>query len=152
MLFLLILFLYLISRTPLTEEDLQQCRENEFQPNSDVVQLTDLNYFELTSQKDTSWLIELYSPLCSHCKRMKHAWEETATNLKEQGGFFKVGRVDCKCEIPVCRPFALRNYPGIYLIENGEIIQYDSKRRTKESFISWAKQVSSRYQNLGFET
>mgnify|MGYP005994771537 CR=1 FL=1 len=59
MLFLLILFLYLISRTPLTEEDLQQCRENEFQPNSDVVQLTDLNYFELTSQKDTSWLIEL---------------------------------------------------------------------------------------------
>lgn len=49
-----------------------------------------------------------------HCNRMKPEWEATATTLKEEG-FFNVGRVDCKCEIPVCRPFALSRYPGIFL-------------------------------------
>ena len=62
------------------------------------------------------YLIRLsrYSPLCSHCRRMRAAWEDTA-NYMEQEGFFQVGRVDCKCEVPVCRPFKLENYPGIYL-------------------------------------
>lgn len=81
---------------------------------------------------------------------MKKAWEETATQLKAEG-FFKVGKVDCKCEVPVCRPFKVQHYPGIYLIENGDIIRYDSKMRTTDSFISWAKQVSDRYQKLQFE-
>lgn len=62
MLALLILFLILLSRSPLTEEDLQICRESEFNEDSDVIQLTQLNYDTLTSQKDTSWLIELYVP------------------------------------------------------------------------------------------
>merc|ERR1712232_348494 len=122
-------FLYLENRSPLTEEDIEQCRKDEYNPNSDVIQLTQVNFFNETSQKDTSWLVEMYSPTCSHCRRMKKAWEETATQLKAEG-FFKVGKVDCKCEVPVCRPFKVQHYPGIYLIENGDIIRYDSKMRT----------------------
>lgn len=135
MITVLLLFLYLLSRNPLTVEDIQQCRESEFQPDSDVVQLTQDNYFNLTSQRDTSWLVELcvfrlllrelphhshtvtyrYNPRCAHCRKMKKAWEETATELKQEGDIFRVGRVDCKCEAPVCRPFALTHFPGIYL-------------------------------------
>merc|ERR1712137_780802 len=153
MITLLLLFLYLLSRNPITVEDMQQCRESEFEPDSDVVQLTQDNYFNLTSQKDASWLIELYNPKCAHCRRMKNAWEETATELKQEGDIFRVGRVDCKCEAPICRPFALTHFPGIYLIENGNIITYDSTTRTKSNFINWAHQVSDRYRKtIKYET
>lgn len=60
MLALLILFLFLLSRSPLDQEDLISCRESEYDENSDVIQLTQLNFDRLTTQKDTSWLIELY--------------------------------------------------------------------------------------------
>jgi hypothetical protein len=59
MLALLVVFLHLISSSPLTPEDLEQCREDEYDPDSAVVQLTQLNYFNLTNRRDSSWLIEL---------------------------------------------------------------------------------------------
>jgi len=59
MMFMLIAFLYLENRSPLTEEDIEQCRKDEYDPNSDVIQLTQVNFFNETSQKDTSWLVEM---------------------------------------------------------------------------------------------
>ena len=38
----------------------QKCREAQYDPNSDVIQLTEDNFYELTSTPGTSWLVELY--------------------------------------------------------------------------------------------
>ena len=59
----LVMILYLTSMTPHTPEELERCRKNEYDPTSDVVQLTELNFVSLTSPKESSWLVELLRKL-----------------------------------------------------------------------------------------
>lgn len=50
---------------------------------------------------------------CGHCKNLKPAWEELATQAKAKG--LHVGKVDCTQNKEVANRFGIRGYPTIQL-------------------------------------
>eukprot|EP01126_Amoeba_proteus_P030775 TRINITY_DN3033_c0_g2_i4.p1 TRINITY_DN3033_c0_g2~~TRINITY_DN3033_c0_g2_i4.p1 ORF type:complete len:158 (-),score=24.16 TRINITY_DN3033_c0_g2_i4:938-1411(-) len=56
--------------------------------SSDVVELTDANFWEKT--KDGTWAIEIYATWCGHCQKLAPTWEEVATELKGRVNVAKI--------------------------------------------------------------
>eukprot|EP00878_Enallax_costatus_P001518 GHUV01001669.1.p1 GENE.GHUV01001669.1~~GHUV01001669.1.p1 ORF type:complete len:459 (+),score=78.64 GHUV01001669.1:164-1540(+) len=81
-----------------------------FYTGTDVVTLTDSNFDGEVMQSDDIWMVEFYAPWCGHCKALKPAWTDAATQLK---GKVKLGAVDCTVHQSTCGQYGVQGYPTI---------------------------------------
>jgi len=102
-----------------------------------AVILTTDNFDELTQSGD--WLVEFYAPWCGHCKRLAPIWDQLASEADES---LHVGKVDCTTNNPVCSRFAVRGYPTIKLLQNGQPKDY-SGARTVEAFLTFYRNAKT---------
>jgi len=100
--------------------------------DSSVVVLTEAT-FDATVKADEAWLIKFYAPWCGHCKKVAPTWDELAKGA--QG--FRVAKVDCTIDKPVCERFGIRGFPTIKLLKGGQTYDYRGQR-TVEEFTKFA--------------
>eukprot|EP01126_Amoeba_proteus_P030769 TRINITY_DN3033_c0_g1_i12.p1 TRINITY_DN3033_c0_g1~~TRINITY_DN3033_c0_g1_i12.p1 ORF type:complete len:223 (+),score=40.46 TRINITY_DN3033_c0_g1_i12:43-669(+) len=98
--------------------------------SSDVVELTDANFWEKT--KDGTWAIEIYATWCGHCQKLAPTWEEVATELK---GRVNVAKIESSNEALI-RSFKAKAYPTIKLIKEGFIYTHTGAR-DKQTLLNW---------------
>ncbi|EFJ45579.1 hypothetical protein VOLCADRAFT_105867 [Volvox carteri f. nagariensis] len=81
-----------------------------FYGGTDVVTLTSDNFRTQVVKSNDLWLVEMYAPWCGHCKALKPAWIEAASEL---AGKVKIGAVDCTAHQTVCSEYGVQGYPTI---------------------------------------
>lgn len=62
-----------------------------YEPNGDVIELTQGNFQNLVLNSNDIWLVEFYAPWCGHCKSLAPEYKKAAQALK---GVVKFGAVD----------------------------------------------------------
>lgn len=83
---------------------------DSFYSGTDVVTLTSSNFDSEVVRSNELWLVEFYAPWCGHCKNLKPAYIEAASELK---GRVKLGAVDCTAHQSVCSEYGVQGYPTI---------------------------------------
>lgn len=56
------------------------------------------------------WLINFYSPMCSHCHHLAPVWRKVA---KELEGVIRVGAVNCEDDWHICNQVGIQSYPTL---------------------------------------
>ncbi|KXZ53899.1 hypothetical protein GPECTOR_6g817 [Gonium pectorale] len=84
--------------------------DSGFYGGTDVVTLTADNFRSEVAKSNDLWMVEMYAPWCGHCKALKPAWIEAASELS---GKVKVGAVDCTVHESVCSEYGVQGYPTI---------------------------------------
>lgn len=102
-----------------------------------VVDLTDSNFDELTATG--AWLLDFYAPWCGHCKKLAPILDEAA---EEIGGKLNFGKIDCTVEKVLQSKFAIKSYPTLIFMRDGEHRPYRGERE-RDSFLEFAEIISS---------
>lgn len=106
--------------------------------NSDVVSLTDSDFEDSVINGPDFWFVEFYAPWCGHCKNLKPAWEEAASELK---GKVKVGAVDCTVHKEACSQFGVQGFPTIkFFGQNKQRPEDFQGDRSSSSIVQFALQ------------
>lgn len=56
------------------------------------------------------WLINFYSPMCSHCHHLAPVWRRLAKNLD---GVIRIGAVNCEDDWQLCHQLGIQSYPTL---------------------------------------
>lgn len=59
---------------------------------------------------DSSWFVNFYSPMCSHCHYLAPTWKEIAKLLD---GIVKIAAVNCEYDRQLCHQVGIRAYPTL---------------------------------------
>eukprot|EP00210_Caulerpa_lentillifera_P008260 g7882.t1 len=105
-----------------------------FSDGSDVIELTDENFDKLVS--DGAWMVKVFAPWCSHCRKVRPVWEQLATELKDEG--IHIGSVDGTKQPMLLRRFDSEGFPSFYHLVNGQCREYNGPR-TVASFAEFAR-------------
>lgn len=65
---------------------------------------------ESVINSDSSWFVNFYSPLCSHCHHLAPTWKEVAKLLD---GVVKIAAVNCEYDMQLCFQVGIRAYPTL---------------------------------------
>ncbi|XP_011266747.2 dnaJ homolog subfamily C member 10 [Camponotus floridanus] len=86
--------------------------ENSFMYEDDqyVINLEESDYFENIMNSDSSWFVNFYSPMCSHCHYLAPTWKEIAKLLN---GIMKIAAVNCEYNRQLCHREGVRAYPTL---------------------------------------
>ncbi|ETV96073.1 hypothetical protein H310_10715 [Aphanomyces invadans] len=88
--------------------------------HENVTFLTDANFYQHVTS-DARWVVNFYSPMCSHCRQFAPAFVEVAAHYKAVvGGRIRVGAVNCLDNV-LCRRFEIHGYPQIVFYNFGEV-------------------------------
>lgn len=94
----------------------------------DVVEITSKN-FATTIGDGNVWLIEFYTPWCSHCQTFKASYMSIAqafhSSPKEK---IRVARVDCSVEKALLSRFDVRGFPTFFVVAGWQVYQFDGAR------------------------
>ncbi|GJN89457.1 hypothetical protein Rhopal_002443-T1 [Rhodotorula paludigena] len=84
--------------------------------------------------KSGTWLVEHYSPYCSHCKAFAPKWKELVETYADAAAAhdFHFAQVDCASNGDLCHSHDVKYYPSIFLYEKGEFSTEFTERRTLE--------------------
>ncbi|GAA5941652.1 uncharacterized protein JCM15063_002631 [Sporobolomyces koalae] len=103
------------------------------------------------------WLVEHYSPYCSHCRAFAPKWKELVEmySLAAPLHDFNFAQVDCASNGDLCHQHEVKYYPSIFLYEDGkfkeefvdkrsvdELAQYVERNWRAEPQTDSAKEVS----------
>ena len=80
-------------RSRLTEKEKKKQDEKE---KGEVIVLNSANFDKLVMSQKDMWMVEFYTPWCTHCKQFEPEWNEAALKLKGQ---VKLGKVDANAEV-----------------------------------------------------
>ncbi|KAK7478534.1 hypothetical protein BaRGS_00030206, partial [Batillaria attramentaria] len=109
----------------------------EVEGRENVAYLTSAN-FDAFLQEQPSVLVMFYAPWCGHCKKMKPAFGEAATKVKESG-LGVLAAVDATVETALGERFEVRGYPSLKYFKNGKLaFDYKSGRST-DSLVDFMK-------------
>ncbi|BGP15498.1 hypothetical protein JCM10213_005767 [Rhodosporidiobolus nylandii] len=87
------------------------------------------------------WLVEHYSPYCSHCKAFAPKWKELvdlyspAATVRD----FHFAQVDCATNGDLCHAHSVKYYPSIFLYKDGEFVEEYNDKRTVELLGKYAE-------------
>lgn len=115
---------------PVPPADPKSIKEEEQDPESDVVVLKDDN-FESSVQMGfkSVWFIEFYAVWCGHCKQLKPVWEILATELKGQ---VFVGKMEANQNLETSKRFAVNGFPTLVVVDQGNYYEYSGGRTLAE--------------------
>lgn len=75
-----------------------------------VITLERNDYFESVINSDTSWFVNFYSPMCSHCHNLAPTWKKVANVLS---GVVKIAAVNCEDNWQLCQQVGITVYPTL---------------------------------------
>lgn len=113
-----------------------------------VITLTSKN-FDSSINDGSKWLIEFYSPWCSHCKRFTSTYESIAQHLHSTTDNIKVGKVDGSVERALSSRFSIKGYPTFFLIDGWDVYEF-KKSRSKDNMIQFALQKQKNMETVNF--
>ncbi|XP_053986574.1 dnaJ homolog subfamily C member 10-like isoform X1 [Hylaeus volcanicus] len=92
-----------------------------------IINLYENDYFENVLHAEKVWIVNFYSPMCSHCHKLAPAWKRIAEELD---GAVRVGVVNCEDEWQLCRQIGIRSYPTLmhYPKNSKDGVQYNGER------------------------
>lgn len=97
----------------------------------------DLGVIDLTSKSFGSaigfgevWLIEFYTPTCSHCVNFAPVYENIARTLhsSNKDGKIRVARVNCSEEKALMTRFGIRAFPSFFLVNGWDVYEFEGNR------------------------
>ncbi|GAA6057492.1 hypothetical protein JCM3770_000583 [Rhodotorula araucariae] len=82
-----------------------------------------------------TWLVEHYSPYCSHCKAFAPKWKELVDTYKDPASAhdFHFAQVDCAANGDLCHSHDVKYYPSIFLYKDGAFADEFTDKRTLEA-------------------
>ncbi|CAO1639089.1 unnamed protein product [Sympodiomycopsis kandeliae] len=117
-----------------------------------LLQLTSTNWTD--SIKQGSWLIEFYSPFCSHCKAFLPLWSELTKNKQQLSSDypdapFRLAQVNCHAERQICVDQNVPHFPRLTIYRDGVQSQaeYQGDREYTE-LAKWIDQQATFYRQL----
>ncbi|KAK2584979.1 hypothetical protein KPH14_008510 [Odynerus spinipes] len=100
-----------------------------------VVTLNRNDYFENVLNSDKMWLVNFYSPMCSHCHHLAPVWRKIAEELE---GVIKVGAVNCEDDFQLCHQLGIAAYPTLfYISKNSTYGRQYTGERTHQAIIDF---------------
>ncbi|XP_032668105.1 dnaJ homolog subfamily C member 10-like isoform X3 [Odontomachus brunneus] len=81
-----------------------------YEDDQHVVTLEKYDYFESVINSDSTWFVNFYSPMCSHCHHLAPVWKEVAKLLN---GVVKIAAVNCEDNWQLCHQVGIRAYPTL---------------------------------------
>ncbi|GAA5957730.1 hypothetical protein JCM21900_004954 [Sporobolomyces salmonicolor] len=91
-----------------------------------------------------TWLVEHYSPYCSHCKAFAPKWKELVDQYSSSASShnFHFAQVDCALNGDLCHAHSVKYYPSIFLYVDGKFQEEYEEQRTIEEL---GKYVEAHY-------
>lgn len=117
----------------------------------DLTQLTSSNWTENISKG--LWLVEFYSPYCSHCKAFLPLWKELAQNKKHLASDypdapFRMAQVNCFAQLQLCVDQEVPHFPKLTIYREGkrEQLDYHGDREYTE-LAKWIDEQAQHYRS-----
>eukprot|EP00047_Mylnosiga_fluctuans_P024635 m.165786 g.165786 ORF g.165786 m.165786 type:complete len:774 (-) comp9896_c1_seq2:89-2410(-) len=105
-------------------------------------------FFSAVLHTDDLWLVNFYSPGCSHCHDLAPAWRELGTAL---AGIIGVGAVNCHEQWQLCNQMGIQGYPTLMLFgRSGQGSRYDGPRDV-QSLLEYAASAAAEVPMAGDE-
>ncbi|GAA5881113.1 hypothetical protein JCM3774_000876 [Rhodotorula dairenensis] len=83
-------------------------------------------------QRGGTWLVEHYSPYCSHCKTFAPTWKELVDTYRDAAGAhdFHFAQVDCAANGDLCHAHDVKYYPSIFLYsdQGQRVVEFEDRR------------------------
>lgn len=73
---------------------------------------------------ESSWFVNFYSPMCSHCHHLAPTWKKIAKLLD---GIMKIAAVNCEYDRPLCHRVGIRAYPTLIYFK--KVYVYKDRKR-----------------------
>ncbi|XP_029676566.1 dnaJ homolog subfamily C member 10-like [Formica exsecta] len=101
-----------------------------------VINLEENDYFENVMNSESSWFVNFYSPMCSHCHHLAPTWKKIAKLLD---GIMKIAAVNCEYDRPLCHRVGIRAYPTlIYFKKNSQHGVHYTEEKSQEAIMRFA--------------
>mmetsp|Transcript_7825 Transcript_7825/g.16789 ORF Transcript_7825/g.16789 Transcript_7825/m.16789 type:complete len:253 (+) Transcript_7825:123-881(+) len=106
----------------------------------DVIELTSKNFGSLVGVGDGNvWLIEFYTPTCSHCVEFAPAYKRIAATFHDSPEQkVRIARVNCSVEKALMTRFGIQAFPSFYLASGWDIYEFDGNRNVS-TLLEFAK-------------
>lgn len=117
--------------------------EEQLDPNSKVVVLTDDNFHSEVISKGEPMFVQFYAPWCGHCKRLMPTWDALAAELLGETRF---GRIDCVPNEKMKDKYQIRGFPTLKLFVHGRSHEFKGMRSPEslKAFLVEHKAFSSK--------
>lgn len=93
-----------------------------------VIELTSKNFGSLVGDGNV-WLIEFYTPSCSHCVEFAQNYQRIAATFHSAPEEkIRVARVNCSVEKALMTRFGIQAFPSFFLASGWDIYEYDGRR------------------------
>lgn len=100
-----------------------------------VVTLNRNDYYENVLNSGKMWLVNFYSPMCSHCHHLAPVWRKVAEELE---GVIKVGAVNCEDDFQLCHQIGITAYPSLYyILKNSTYGRQYTGERTYQAIVDF---------------
>ena len=96
-----------------------------------VIELTSKSFGSMVDLgKGEVWLIEFYTPSCSHCVNFAPVYENIARTLhsSKTEGNVHVARVNCSEEKALMTRFGVRAFPSFFLVTGLDVYEFKGNR------------------------
>ncbi|KMR04889.1 hypothetical protein RF55_388 [Lasius niger] len=90
-----------------------------YEDDQHVINLEENDYFENVMNSDSSWFVNFYSPMCSHCHHLAPTWKEVAKLLD---GIMKIAAVNCEYDRQLCYQVGIRAYPTLIHFKKDKLV------------------------------
>ena len=97
----------------------------------EVIELTSKSFGSMVGfGKGEVWLIEFYTPTCSHCVNFAPTYENLARTLhsSKNNGKIRVARVNCSQEKALMTRFDIRAFPSFFLVAGWDVYEFQGTR------------------------
>ena len=96
----------------------------------DVIDLTSKNFGTTVGIGDGNvWLIEFYTPACSHCVQFAPTYQSIAATFHSSPNEkIRVARVNCSVERALMTRFGIDAFPSFYLVSGWDVYKFEDNR------------------------
>ena len=95
-----------------------------------VIDLTSKTFGTTIGMGDGNvWLIEFYTPTCSHCVTFAQTYQNIAATFHSSPEEkIRVARVDCSVEKALMTRFGIEGFPSFYLVSGWDVYKFEGSR------------------------